>query len=222
MVPPVRVLAIKSSDFLFGETMSVQRILCYGDSNTFGQPAYKGVPTERYPKGSQWPQILQTQLGGQFEIIQEGLAGRTATDKAQKPAWNGRLGFDIALLSHKPIHHIVLALGENDLQGQYARTAKGVISDLLWYRKRAAEVAEHERFIIRSFVYVLIPNFVEKALDASDTVRQAVNQALIESGDPYVDPGAMKLSEDGVHFSPEDHAQLAQKVLNSFKERGIA
>ncbi|MEI6774741.1 MAG: hypothetical protein WCL18_08440 [bacterium] len=48
----------------------VKRILCYGDSNTWGRvPSSMGM--ERYPIHNRWPGILQELLGDTYEIIEE-------------------------------------------------------------------------------------------------------------------------------------------------------
>ena len=50
------------------------RILCYGDSNTYG---YDPDPyADRYPENVRWTGILQEQLGENFQIIEEGKNGR--------------------------------------------------------------------------------------------------------------------------------------------------
>ena len=49
-------------------------ILCFGDSNTYG---YKPDRTGRYDENTRWTGILQTKLGTQYRIIEEGLCGRT-------------------------------------------------------------------------------------------------------------------------------------------------
>src|SRR4051812_47190196 len=55
------------------------RILCFGDSNTHGTPAddpdYARLPADR-----RWTGILQSTLGEGFEVVEEGLNGRT-TDR---------------------------------------------------------------------------------------------------------------------------------------------
>lgn len=49
---------------------TAKRILCYGDSNTWGRvPSHMGM--ERYPIDTRWPGILQGLLGEDYEIIEE-------------------------------------------------------------------------------------------------------------------------------------------------------
>lgn len=49
-----------------------KRILCFGDSNTWG---FTPITGERYPEGVRWTSLLGEYTGAQ--IIEEGLNGRT-------------------------------------------------------------------------------------------------------------------------------------------------
>ena len=50
-----------------------KRILCYGDSNTYGY-----IPTGgRYDEHIRWPMRMGEVLGGDYAVIEEGFNGRT-------------------------------------------------------------------------------------------------------------------------------------------------
>ena len=49
-------------------------ILCYGDSNTYGQKPDK---SGRYAADVRWTGRLQNALGGDYYVIEEGLSSRT-------------------------------------------------------------------------------------------------------------------------------------------------
>lgn len=50
-----------------------KRILCFGDSNTYGY-----IPTGgRYDRHTRWPMRLGEILGEDYEVIEEGFNGRT-------------------------------------------------------------------------------------------------------------------------------------------------
>ena len=63
------------------------RILCYGDSNTWG---YTPISKKRYPANIRWTGVLQNLLGKDFWIIEEGLNGRTTN--LEEPGKNGENG----------------------------------------------------------------------------------------------------------------------------------
>ena len=52
----------------------LKTVLCYGDSNTWG---YNPQTKERFPRNVRWPGVLRQELGEDYEIIEEGLNGRT-------------------------------------------------------------------------------------------------------------------------------------------------
>jgi lysophospholipase L1-like esterase len=52
----------------------MKRILCYGDSNTWG---YDPVSKDRLDRDTRWPRALRVALASGYEIIEEGLGGRT-------------------------------------------------------------------------------------------------------------------------------------------------
>ncbi len=53
---------------------TMKRILCYGDSNTWG---YDPLTTDRFDANTRWTRVLGKSLGGAYEVIEEGLNGRT-------------------------------------------------------------------------------------------------------------------------------------------------
>ena len=53
----------------------MKKILCYGDSNTFG---YNPETGGRYDKNTRWSGILSYLLKENYEIIEEGMNNRTA------------------------------------------------------------------------------------------------------------------------------------------------
>jgi lysophospholipase L1-like esterase len=79
------------------------RVLCFGDSNTFGvcrrEPGVTGAPTPdpdyvRLDADRRWPGVLQRLLGEGYDVIEEGLNGRTVdSDDSDRPWLNGRTYF---------------------------------------------------------------------------------------------------------------------------------
>jgi lysophospholipase L1-like esterase len=92
----------------------MRTIVCFGDSNTWGYtPGTDGV---RLPREERWPVRLAAALGGGWEVIAEGLNGRTAA--VESPLEEGRNGvpyFLPCLRSHKPVDLVVVYLGTNDV-----------------------------------------------------------------------------------------------------------
>lgn len=51
-----------------------KRILCFGDSNTWGAVPAEGT---RHPDDVRWTGILAAELGNEYQVIEEGYNGRT-------------------------------------------------------------------------------------------------------------------------------------------------
>src|SRR5262249_19705489 len=95
--------------------------LCFGDSNTWGHDPVAGG---RYPREMRWPGVLRQALGPQYEVIEEGMPGRTTVfDDPLEEYKRGRDYLPPCLKSHAPLELVILLLGTNDLQARYAASA---------------------------------------------------------------------------------------------------
>ena len=52
----------------------MKNILCFGDSNTWG---YDPATQTRFDNKTRWTGVLQKEIGDKFNIIEQGLNGRT-------------------------------------------------------------------------------------------------------------------------------------------------
>lgn len=103
-----------------GEEKLVRSVLCFGDSNTYGQVP-GGGPLERYTVDQRWPRILEIALGAGWHIVEEGLSGRTTVhdDPIEGSHKNGRRYLTACLQSHAPIDLVIIMLGTNDLKVRF-------------------------------------------------------------------------------------------------------
>lgn len=105
----------------------MRSVLCFGDSNTFGQ-----VPGEtklaRYGPNDRWPGVLRQHLGADWLVIEEGLSGRTTVhdDPIEGAYKNGRRYLRPCLLSHMPVDLLIIMLGTNDLKIRFNKPASEV------------------------------------------------------------------------------------------------
>lgn len=103
------------------------RILCYGDSNTWGY--ISGSDHQRYGNNERWTKILADLLGNRFEVIEEGLNSRTLTSNDTRPGKEGKNGYEYlmpCLDTHDPIDLVILMLGTNELKAKYQKSANNV------------------------------------------------------------------------------------------------
>ena len=111
----------------------MKTVLCFGDSNTWGY--VPGTDGERFPPEVRWSGRLAAALGPEWDVIAEGLSGRTAT--VDSPVAEGRNGLTYlmpCLHSHMPIEVVVIYLGTNDAGDRYslpAETIAGAVGRLV-------------------------------------------------------------------------------------------
>jgi lysophospholipase L1-like esterase len=104
--------------------MSDKRILCFGDSLTWGWiPVTDGMPTERYSPQQRWTGVLAERLGEGFTVIEEGLSARTTSaDDPTDARLNGSAHLPACLASHLPLDLVIIMLGTNDTKAYFRRT----------------------------------------------------------------------------------------------------
>lgn len=105
----------------------MRSVLCYGDSNTYGQTS-ADRPAERFGPTERWPGIMRGLLGPGWMVIEEGLSGRTTVsdDPIEGELRNGRRYLAPCLLSHRPLDALILMLGTNDLKVRFNKPASEI------------------------------------------------------------------------------------------------
>lgn len=99
----------------------LKRILCFGDSNTWGYNVSGG----RYGEDERWPTLLQKKLGENFRVIEEGFNGRTTVfdDEIEGGYKSGLKYLPPCVMTHSPLDLVILMLGTNDLKKRFGMTA---------------------------------------------------------------------------------------------------
>lgn len=99
----------------------MKNILCYGDSNTWGNIAGSRdrelLLAKRFDRGIRWTSILQELLGNNFYVIEAGLNGRnTSFDETRfvRPSRNGLATLPLVLEMNYPLDIVIFMLGTND------------------------------------------------------------------------------------------------------------
>ncbi len=201
-------------------------LLCYGDSNTHGSlPRTEAEKRSRLGLDERWPGVAATALGTGWQVVEEGLPGRTTVhdDPVKGDHLNGLDGLPIALNSHRPIDVVALMLGTNDLKSRFAVTAEEIRDSL----ERLLDI------IARSdcgpdegapaTLLIAPPPVLEDGRLGSLFVGAAAKSAYFKAlfgelargrGIGFLDAGTIIASSpiDGVHFDAEAHAKLGRAV----------
>ncbi len=212
----------------------MKTILCYGDSNTWG---YKADGTGRYPKQMIWTGVLQSELGDGYDVIPEGLNGRTTVwdDPVRGEYNNGKTYLVPCLHTHKPIDVVILFLGSNDLKHRFNVSSYEIaqsmemLVNIIKKSETGPNMNSPEILVIipppilipRDAVIsdYLIPEY-EKAVEKSKHFSDEFAKVLSGQCHLLDSSKLIKTSEiDGMHLDPESHAILGKEVAKYIKER---
>jgi lysophospholipase L1-like esterase len=204
----------------------VKTILCYGDSNTYGtmpidvdilEKAF--IPINyRFPKKVRWTGVLQSELGTEYEVIEEGLNSRTTVwdDPVDGIHKNGLKYLLPCLESHAPIDLVVLMLGTNDLKARFSLSAYdiaasiGVLVNTIQKSGSGPEGKAPEILILSPAHIGMLTNFVDlfdkKSVEESNKLADNYRKIANLFNCKFMDASKhIKTSEiDGVHFNAKD------------------
>lgn len=218
--------------------MPAKRIMCFGDSLTWGwNPTLAGVPVERYPRFERWTGVMAAELGDEFEIVEEGLSGRTTNvDDPTDARLNGAAYLPSALASHLPLDLVIIMLGTNDAKVYFNRTPFDIAAGALVLIRQVAQSTGGVGTAYPAPRVMLVappplsdmpsPWFAElfkggreKTVQLAERYRalaEFLNIPFFNAGDVIATEGA-----DGIHFSKENNAilgkALAGKVQSLFE-----
>ena len=198
-------------------------IVCFGDSNTHGRdPVTQG----RLDKKTRWPGVLQETLGAEYDVIEEGLNGRTTVwdDPVRGgPKRNGSLYLLPCLESHAPIDLLVIMLGTNDLKARFSVTPYDIGESM----GALIEIAQKSRCGLNENspqILIMAPPPLGKLTEWAETFQGGVEKSK-KLGDYYrsiataygclfLDTATVIQSSklDGLHYDPEEHLKLGQAV----------
>jgi lysophospholipase L1-like esterase len=216
----------------------MKTVLCYGDSNTFGWKPVKFDPLDtpvifgqyRFDKDKRWSGIMAGELGNGYNIIEEGLPGRTTvlSDPIEGEDKNGEKYLLPCLLSHAPIDLVLLMLGTNDLKMRFSVTAYdiamsiGVLIGIIKGSGVNKEGKSPEILVISPPPLGKLSEFGEFLTGGTEKSKRFANyyqriSKQYECG--YFDAGKIIRSSaiDGVHFEEEDHARLGRALADKVR-----
>lgn len=210
----------------------MKRVLCYGDSNTWGfDPSGKG----RFPEGVRWTSIVQEKLGQEYKIVEDGINGRTTCfDKGWGECKNGRTGLGFSLLAHYPLDCIVVMLGTNDIAEKDASYAASGVSEIIRLIKHANAYYRCDSIIFEKEPKILLvsPITLNRNVDDSpilsfrgkyaeslkfaELYKEVAKANNVEFLDAALYAKASVI--DGIHMDKENHALLADAIAMKLKE----
>lgn len=211
----------------------MKTILCYGDSNTWG---YNPDGTGRYPKNIRWTSVLENELGKGYEIIAEGLNGRTTVwnDPVRGEYRNGKMYLYPCLHTHKPIDLVILFLGSNDLKSRFSVSSYEIAQSVemlvnIIKKSETGPNMDSPDILVIIPPPILIPVEVreaeylipecEKAIEKSKQFSKEFSRILSGQCHLFDSSKLIKTSEvDGMHLDPENHKILGKEIAKYIRD----
>ena len=207
--------------------MTKKTVLCYGDSITWG---YNPANQERMTSNERWTGVLGKGLGDGYNLIEEGLNGRTTVwDDPFNHGYKNGLKYLVSCLdSHKPIDLCILQLGTNDMKKRFSLSAMEItrgITVLLDLIKRSETGPNGSA----PKILLLSPPYLNKKTSFSEEFDDSYDksfklpgyyaQIAMEYNCEFLDASKIIIASeiDGVHPDVDQHLKLGKAVLKIVK-----
>ncbi len=204
----------------------MKRVLCFGDSNTWGL-----IPgtTNRYPENVRWTGLLSKYLGSDYTVIEEGLCGRTSQfEDKTRIGRNSASTLPFILESHYPVDLVVLMVGTNDLKSFYGRNGEQIASGVANLISIIKKVSPATEILVVSPIelgsgvgeYGFDPEFDEVSVKVSKTLPEFYGRISYKYGvkflkaSDYVSPSSV----DREHLDEDGHRVFAGVVFEAISK----
>lgn len=212
--------------------MDFVRILCYGDSNTWGYVS--GSDHLRYGNDKRWTKLLGALLGPKFEIIEEGLNSRTLISNDLRPGKEGKSGYDYlipCLDTHDPIDLVILMLGTNELKSVYDKNAleigkiieeyfiKTILKRKSQFRDSYPKLLLVTPPVINEWTeYCSNNNKYFGATQKSKDLNTIYGKLARKYNCYFLENDKLNTGIDGVHLTEESHRLLAELLCDKIRD----
>ena len=202
----------------------MKKILCYGDSNTFG---YNPLDCSKFDDRTRWTALLQINLGNDYEIIEEGMYDRTGfVDNDKGFLFSSQKHLPKMITKTKDIDILVLWVGTNDLQFKYDigfdEIKKGLEKLIIIAKNYAKRIILIPPVVLSN--NILEGNFnvqfneisISKSKETTAIYKQIAQIYYCDFFDinDFVKPSLI----DGLHYDESGHKIIADKLSHYIKE----
>lgn len=181
------------------------RLLCFGDSNTYGYDP-RGAWGGRYPAAGRWPEQLAALSG--WAVLNGGENGREISHRPQSLRQ-----LDALLQASQPLDLCILMLGTNDLLNSYFPTADAIAGrmEALFCHLRGGWPSLPLVLAAPPSVVLPDPDLVQ----VSHELGGAYAALAAKLDLPFADAGqwGLSLAFDGVHLTEQAHRQFAGQMF---------
>lgn len=202
-------------------------ILVFGDSNSHGTPPLNRLgEVARYDKADRWPEVMAADLGAGFDVVTDGLPGRTTVhdDPVEGGMRNGATVLPSALHSHKPLDLVIIMLGTNDLKTRFSVSAYEIARSVerLVGVTRAEDVAKNVMVVAPAPVRETgcLTEVFAGAEARQDGLTEMLRKMADALGIGFFDASSVaRVSQiDGVHLDADQHHALGLAMAKAVRE----
>ena len=192
----------------------MRRILCYGDSNTYGYDprSYLGG---RYPKHIRWTGLLE-QAG--WNVVNEGENGQEIPTRE----WHFQAVVH-AVSRAAPVDVVAIMLGGNDLLQNAAFTAEDVAARMERFLRNLTAHIVGVQLLLIAPPPMRPGEWVNESRLLTESARLSACYRTLAGtlGIGFADAGMwnVETAYDGVHFSEAGHAAFAKGLLNQLLQQ---
>jgi lysophospholipase L1-like esterase len=186
------------------------KILCYGDSNTWGFSPIDG---------SRFPGVLRRCLGEGFAVIEDGLNGRTlGTFGMEGEPLNGSEHLITLLRAIGSLDLLILYLGINDLFVDPHIPSATLVEELEDAVDNIGKVREGLSVLVMAPLPVNVGReddlYYHEQIEKSFELIDAFGHAAARKGCHFLDPSQVISASrrDGVHIEAEEHIKLGMHL----------
>ena len=178
------------------------KILCIGDSNTYGYDprSYLG---DRYPAEVRWTDRLD-----KHDVINCGVNGMTVPREYSRYAAQVRINepdLVIVMLGTNDFFRGLSAVQISERMDRFLDSISGVAEQILLISPPVLQCGE----------WVQDDDILEESQDLGEQYRRLAERKGCLFAD--AEEWGIEMAYDGVHFSPEGHAVFAQKLKEKLK-----
>lgn len=210
----------------------LKSVLLYGDSFFWGVNPTTG---KRHNTADRIGKQLQTMLGPDYEVVEEGHRGRTMFgENGWFPERDGLVQFGPILASHLPLHTVVFMLGTNDLNTKTLHEPRAIASALEEYRSKMEDWCKFMGYELPKVIVIAPPAIDEPQLDKFreifagsaaniDILSEELRAKCSATGYMFVDANKVvqTIGADGIHIGPAENLKIATELKQQMQSDTI-
>ena len=206
---------------------TLRTVVCFGDSNTHGWERTVG----RLGRDARWPGVLRLELGPGWDVVEDGLGGRTASvDDPFSEYRNGRHQLLPCLWAHAPVDLVAIMLGTNDLKETFHLSAVDISRAInlhveLAQRSLSGPDSTSPRVLVIAPAPLGSRETIAESSGLADAIAESrrlaplYREVAANAGVEFLDAGEVAAVSplDGIHLDAAGHRALGRAVADSVR-----